>query len=211
MHVSVSSTFAAFAFFISWAAAQTVIASTDTAKIQYSSDWVAPNICRFTSDGKKFESGQDGCYNLGPTPCVDRFMMANKPNSSATFSFHGTGVAVETLTQNAQSQVKFTLDGVDTTITISPVAHYLECAGPVFERNDLDDGKEHTLIVTLLDQPPESQDAQGSYYWLALNNFIIAAAPSKTPDSSAKLVLPSPLNSASVATLSLLLALFFYN
>jgi len=84
----------------------------------------------------------------------------------------GTAISVETLTQlvGSSTRLSFSLDGDTTDIQTEQTRGYLQCPGPIFSNEDLNEDLEHTLVIT--SRVGASNGASETHPFLALKQFV---------------------------------------
>ncbi|KZV93947.1 hypothetical protein EXIGLDRAFT_835360 [Exidia glandulosa HHB12029] len=188
--------------------AQTTRVSATDSRVTYSgTSWQNASICEYNDDGT-FTGGQAGCFNLGPSPCTDSFMVARTPGATAELVFRGTGISLNTLTQpggTLEGLLTITLDADDKTLQSVPVQGKLTCLPPIFKQDGLAPNQDHKLTVVLR-QPPATDIGRNESMFLGIVNFIItgddAQGSSSSTSSSVSPSSTSTGTSSSAATTS---------
>ncbi|KAH6906449.1 hypothetical protein BKA70DRAFT_408931 [Coprinopsis sp. MPI-PUGE-AT-0042] len=139
-------------------------------------------VCRY--ENGSLVPGQPGCYNFGPELCTETVTMGRRNDSSASLTFKGSAIYINSALNNLSPLYTVTLDGEAEDVDGFRESRPYTCQ-PLFSRTGLDPAVDHTITLASKGQSPqdtESLNDAGSNF--SLIDFIYTVEGSDNTSSS---------------------------
>ncbi|KAH6906451.1 hypothetical protein BKA70DRAFT_1429140 [Coprinopsis sp. MPI-PUGE-AT-0042] len=152
------------------------------------------SACKY-EDGS-IAPGQPGCYNFGSQPCVASVTMGRRNDSSASFTFKGSAIYINSALNSLSPLYTVTLDGKAEDVDGFRDSPFYGCQ-PLFSRTGLDPGVDHTITLASKGASPQAGDMEtdgGSNF--ALIDFTYTTEGSASAEGGAGVASSAPLYAA---------------
>ncbi|KAH6906453.1 hypothetical protein BKA70DRAFT_409127 [Coprinopsis sp. MPI-PUGE-AT-0042] len=134
-------------------------------------------ICQIDPEGNVV-SNSPGCYNFGPEPCTDSVTMGRGSDSSASFTFKGSAVYINSGLTKLSPLYTVTLDGQTEDVDGFGESGPATCQ-ILFSRTGLDPSVDHTITLSVKGHSPQANSTGGSsseiHYFFSLIDFTYTA------------------------------------
>ncbi|KZP32021.1 hypothetical protein FIBSPDRAFT_848979 [Athelia psychrophila] len=172
--------------FISLAAlalAQNITVNETSPLIQYSGDVGDASICKYNANGT-LVGGQPGCYNI-PSECTANVAMGQSQNGTASFSFKGSAISINSALYTLSPLYTVTLDGTPYDADGWRSSGAFTC-DTLFSQSGLDATVEHQITLSIKgNSPKNNQTSTDGITNFSLISFVYSTDASNSSSSSA--------------------------
>ncbi|KAG5653239.1 hypothetical protein H0H81_001622 [Sphagnurus paluster] len=163
-----------------------VTVNNTSPSIEYGGNAGDASICKINPDGT-LVPGQPGCYAI-PSQCTKGVSMSQGASGTASFSFNGTAIYIESALDSLSPIYTITLDGQSTDVDGVRQSAPFICA-PLYSQTGLDPTVEHSVKLSVKGPSPNRNTSitnSENFFTFSLISFTYTATSGENNTDSAR-------------------------